>query len=1081
MSLHLDPTEDENDLVAAAIAEYLEAMDRGLDFDQAGWLKRHASVRQALLDFLAMERKFSGAQTKPQDFDRDQLEETIDLQSAAGEGQQASAGANRQTRSKIGPYTLRRMLGSGGMGTVYEATDSAGNRVALKVLSNKWLNSPESLQRFKQEGKIASSINHPRCVFVKAADEDDGIPYLVMELMTGQTLKDLVRNHGSLSIKKAVPVILDILDALQETHTYGLIHRDLKPGNCYLESNGRVKLGDFGLARSIELPSDLTIQGEFVGTLLFASPEQIKGELLDASSDIYSVCATFYFLLAGQAPFAGSSSTTLVAKIVSEDPIPIRKLNPQVPVLLEHVIMRGLDRDRNARYQSVVELRQALEPFLLGSSSFAAWGRRLSAYVIDFTISGLLVYVVAMMLFPDAYSQQFSDRLKFVNYLLLLIPVLCYWFVFEFLGKVSPGKWLLKLQIIDCQTGTQATRAKLFLRTFVALFMSSTTDMLLLLLIPESFDYRLLFLLQSLGYLFSFGITISPLLFNPRFRMLFHDWLSQTIVVDRTKVGLGQLLARAAADYKLPQASAISYPKKLGDFKVDGLLCSSATSAVLVGHDSRLNRGIWLLLRPIADRELPLPRRVCDRATRVRWLTSGFEGKWRWDAFLAFQGAPLKNWTSTETPFDWQTTRGILFQLAQELDQGLQEGVPVSLVSMEQVWMDSRGRVAVLDWSTTNFSDDFLSFNTTPQNERGLLCEVARLALCGSHLPLTGEHPPIKALVPLHSREILQTLNDSPQSNEMKDDFCASKFLKTLEENKIKPGVVTFENRLLGCALLFFPAIFVLGQMIYLSRLGSFVAMYDLNNKMLTPVVVDWLLEGENLVNSREAYSLARLPSRDALAQWQSENTKRQQSLIDLYKARIDSLTLNDIFLVNRLMLSDDPQKQLGKVIVQRISDSNRLVALHWPIDNQTTEIDSSIWQEIVEQTTGDEEIHSISSRGIFIMLYTLFPFAVWLFISALTGANLSLRFSGQAVVWSDGQPVSIYIRWLRLLLASVPFLAVQLFIAWIDCFHAEYLWTLSTATILLGSLFPLYAIFILIFPRRAPHDWILGTHLVPR
>jgi len=234
---------------------------------------------------------------------------------------------------------------------------------------------------------------------------------------------------------------------------------------------------------------------------------------------------------------------------------------------------------------------------------------------------------------------------------------------------------------------------------------------------------------------------------------------------------------------------------------------------------------------------------------------------------------------------------------------------------------------------------------------------------------------------------------------------------KTLEENKIKPGVVTFENRLLGCALLFFPAIFVLGQMIYLSRLGSFVAMYDLNNKMLTPVVVDWLLEGENLVNSREAYSLARLPSRDALAQWQSENTKRQQSLIDLYKARIDSLTLNDIFLVNRLMLSDDPQKQLGKVIVQRISDSNRLVALHWPIDNQTTEIDSSIWQEIVEQTTGDEEIHSISSRGIFIMLYTLFPFAVWLFISALTGANLSLRFSGQAVVWSDGHPVSIYIR----------------------------------------------------------------------
>lgn len=1081
MSRSIDPTDDENDLVAAAIAEYLEAMDQGLDFDQKAWLERYATVRQALLDFLAMEMRFSGAQPKQNDFHFQQLDETIDVQPIVSEGQRFSGIVNRQNRSKLGPYTLQRLLGSGGMGTVYEATDAAGNHVALKVLSTKRLTSPEALQRFKQEGKIASSINHPRCVFVKAADEDDGVPYIVMELMTGKTLKDLVRDDGPLSIKKAVPVILDILDALQETHTYGLIHRDLKPGNCYLESNGRVKLGDFGLARSIELSSDLTIEGEFIGTPLFASPEQIKGEALDVRSDIYSVCATFYFLLTGQAPFAGSSSTSVVAKIVSEVPTPVRKLNPQVPSLLEHVIMRCLDRDRGARYQSVFELRQALEPFLLGSASIAAWGRRLSAYVVDLAISGILLFVVAAILFPDAYQQVPSERLTFTNYLLLLSPSLFYWFGFESLGKASPGKWLLKLQIIDCQTGTLAKRSKLFLRTFIALLLSQITDILLLLFISESVDYRILFSLQSLGYLGSFGLLISPLLFNHRLRMLFHDWLSQTMVVDRTNFALGQLLARAAADYKLPQLSAISYPKKLGDFDVDGLLCSSTTSAVLAGHDSRLNRDIWILLRPITDPELPLSRRVCDRATRVRWLTSGFEAKWRWDAFLAFQGAPLKNWTSPQAPLDWQAARGILFQIARELEQSKEDDTQLSMISMEQVWMDSRGRVAILDWSTTNFNVEFLSNKATPQNERSLLCETARLALCGSNLPLTEAHPPIEALVPLYIRKSLQSLSDSPPTKGEKDQFSASSFLKSLEENKTKPAAVKFENRLLGAVFLFFPAIIVLGQMIVLSRLGSIVALNELNQRMLAPAVVTWLLQEDNLVQSQEANVYEGIPSREALAKWKSENIDRQLSLGELYKARINSLNLNGRLLLSSLLISEDPQKQLEKVIVQRKANSNQLEARNWAIDNEVSQIERRTWEEIIKPSKGKVIDEIVRSNGIMISLLSMLPFAFWILLSAMTGASLTLRLTGQAIVWSNGRPVPIYIRWVRLVLAAVPFFAIQIFIAWIDCFHPEYFGILSAASVLLFSLFPLYAIFIVVFPRRAPHDWILGTHLVPR
>ncbi len=144
-----------------------------------------------------------------------------------------------------GPYRLIRSLGSGGMGQVFEAIDQAGNHVAVKLLLARWMRSPRSLKRFRQEGQIASAISHPRCVFVKAADEEDGQPYIVMELMSGKTLKDLLIERKQLPVEEAIRAILDVLEGLEEAHTHGMIHRDIKPANCYLEETGRVKLGDF--------------------------------------------------------------------------------------------------------------------------------------------------------------------------------------------------------------------------------------------------------------------------------------------------------------------------------------------------------------------------------------------------------------------------------------------------------------------------------------------------------------------------------------------------------------------------------------------------------------------------------------------------------------------------------------------------------------------------------------------------------------------------------------------------------------------------------------------------------------------
>jgi eukaryotic-like serine/threonine-protein kinase len=233
---------------------------------------------------------------------------------------------------QLGGYKLLRLLGTGGMGRVYEAEPpGGGSRVALKLLSNRLQANPTSVERFRQEGRLAAQIVHPRCVFVMAADADGGQPYIAMELMTGETLKDLVDRKGPLPAAEAIRLILDAIDGLMEAHRIGVIHRDVKPSNCFLLADGRVKIGDFGLSKSLGSTNQLTQSGAFLGTVLYASPEQIRGQPVDFATDVYSVSATLYFLLTGQPPFYHENVTAALAKIISEDAPPIRTLNPIWP------------------------------------------------------------------------------------------------------------------------------------------------------------------------------------------------------------------------------------------------------------------------------------------------------------------------------------------------------------------------------------------------------------------------------------------------------------------------------------------------------------------------------------------------------------------------------------------------------------------------------------------------------------------------------------------------------------------------------------------------------------------------------
>jgi eukaryotic-like serine/threonine-protein kinase len=298
-------------------------------------------------------------------------------------------------RGRIGGYRLIRLLGQGGMGQVYEAReDATGRGVAVKLIAPDLSTSREAVERFRREGRLASQIAHPRCVFVLAAEAEADQPYIVMELMPGATLRNLVSEHGPLAPADAVAKILDVIEGLQEAHRHNLLHRDVKPSNCFLDETRRVKIGDFGLAKSLVGDRDLTRTGRFVGTPLFASPEQLKGEHLDVRSDLYSVAATLYFLLAGRAPFECADAAAAAARTASEAAPPLRRLRSQVPPALEHVVMRGLERDPARRWRDLEEFRLRLLPFVPGHLSAAGMGVRLGAGAIDWILITIGVGIV---------------------------------------------------------------------------------------------------------------------------------------------------------------------------------------------------------------------------------------------------------------------------------------------------------------------------------------------------------------------------------------------------------------------------------------------------------------------------------------------------------------------------------------------------------------------------------------------------------------------------------------------------------------------------------------------------------------
>ncbi len=258
-------------------------------------------------------------------------------------------------------YRILELIGSGGMANVYKAVNMSNRRtVAVKMLKDEYKDDAEFLRRFSREANAILTLSHENIVRAYGTGTHNGMPYLVMEYVEGHTLKDLITKNGALPFRTAIGITCQILDALSAAHAHGIIHRDVKPQNVIVTDKGRVKLADFGIARESKA-STVTFSGQkMLGSVHYISPEQAKGTLATEQSDLYSVGVCLYEMLTGTVPFDADAAVSVALMHLQDKPVPPIEIEPSIPKSLNDVVLKALEKDSAARYQTARAMRSDL-------------------------------------------------------------------------------------------------------------------------------------------------------------------------------------------------------------------------------------------------------------------------------------------------------------------------------------------------------------------------------------------------------------------------------------------------------------------------------------------------------------------------------------------------------------------------------------------------------------------------------------------------------------------------------------------------------------------------------------------------
>ena len=354
---------------------------------------------------------------------RDTEDPSVTLDQSFAKGWSATAehpDAERGTDSKgnlkpgfvlAGRYEIRERLGTGGMGSVYRAKDRELDRsVAIKVIRPELAEQSDILRRFKQELILARQVTHKNVIRIFDLGEDAGLKFITMEYIEGQSLKSMMDERGKLSYDESAGIIQQVCLALEAAHAEGVVHRDLKPQNIMVDKQGKILVMDFGIARGTGV-AGMTMTGALVGTPDYMSPEQVRGDHVDARSDLFSLGIIYYELLTGKKPYSGGSAESAMFRRTIERAKPPQEMDPQVPRYLSEVVAKCLETDVRDRYQTAKEIWHDLERWKQGASA-SRWavlqravGRKAKTRVVAIAAGVLLVIVGGLLL-----RQKFEAR-----------------------------------------------------------------------------------------------------------------------------------------------------------------------------------------------------------------------------------------------------------------------------------------------------------------------------------------------------------------------------------------------------------------------------------------------------------------------------------------------------------------------------------------------------------------------------------------------------------------------------------------------------------------------------------------------